>query len=333
MRKRPLTLIALSAGALGVALGFFALPQQYGDSLSSLPSLQSVSVSARSYEGEQQPAVSATLSDEESVLSPRSGRITSLDCHEGKTWKSGESYFAIDGDPVIALHADAPFWRDMTIGTRGSDVAGLQQALSDLGYSVQNTDVYDQQTHNALAELVSEQGGKAEREFNVENFVWLSGEETVVADCVAHLGQDVTADSEIISGGGALVSLDVDEIEKDSPPRVLIAGDEVLALGDSTTVTDSDFLQAFSDSRLFAQWEDDPSTPLTVKSKYSEPIEVLAIPPAAIISTQGTSDACVATSSGGVWVTLIASELGQTLVRGDLPDTVLTGDIKDISCT
>lgn len=55
------------------------------------------------------------------------------EAHEGMR-NQGEILYVVNDVPVRAVQADLPFWRDISYGTHGDDVAALQQALIDLGY-------------------------------------------------------------------------------------------------------------------------------------------------------------------------------------------------------
>ena len=46
----------------------------------------------------------------------------------------GDELFAVDGTAVRVVLGDTPFWRDLTSGVSGPDVAQLQRALVTLGY-------------------------------------------------------------------------------------------------------------------------------------------------------------------------------------------------------
>ena len=66
------------------------------------------------------------------LASGGSGRITKEDV--GQYVVEGVPFIEVDGAPVVPLIGDRPMWRDLTTGSRGSDVLQLEQALQRLGY-------------------------------------------------------------------------------------------------------------------------------------------------------------------------------------------------------
>lgn len=74
--------------------------------------------------------------------SPTSGGVTGVGVAEVVTWvaaagstlSSGDVIFRVNNVPVILLEGDAVLWRDLEVGSTGTDVAALESALASLGY-------------------------------------------------------------------------------------------------------------------------------------------------------------------------------------------------------
>ena len=79
--------------------------------------------------------LNGTLSYGASIALPgRGGTITRLPT-AGDVIGVGQAIYEVDGRPVIAMHGDRPFWRDLGVGVdKGPDVRQLEQALADLGF-------------------------------------------------------------------------------------------------------------------------------------------------------------------------------------------------------
>jgi peptidoglycan hydrolase-like protein with peptidoglycan-binding domain len=61
--------------------------------------------------------------------------ITSVDAAAGSTVQNGDVLLTVSDQPMFVLRGAVPAWRDLTPGESGSDVAELQAALGELGYS------------------------------------------------------------------------------------------------------------------------------------------------------------------------------------------------------
>jgi peptidoglycan hydrolase-like protein with peptidoglycan-binding domain len=60
------------------------------------------------------------------------GTVTSVSA--GEVVDVGDVLYAVDTVPVRVVAGETPFWRDLSSGVDGADVAQLQEALADLGY-------------------------------------------------------------------------------------------------------------------------------------------------------------------------------------------------------
>lgn len=69
----------------------------------------------------------------EPVMSGGGGRLTALLASDAIVG-NGSLLGALDGEPMIALQGEHPYWRDMSIGARGADVAQLNHQLLALGH-------------------------------------------------------------------------------------------------------------------------------------------------------------------------------------------------------
>lgn len=332
MAMRSLALIGLACLAVGAGVGAFVFPQQLGQSLEPLPQVQEVSVSTRLFEGDQQLRMTPTVSASQSLVSPANGRVTKLECSAGEQWKTGDALFHVDGQPVVGLHTTEPYWRDLEIGAKGSDVKQLQQALTELKYNVSESGTFDRSTSAAVSKLLQDHGGKATKTFSLSSFLWLPNPSQTISACNITVGQTISAETEVAIAGGTLESIAVELPTDTEFARLVHMGDMSIALPESGAITDGSFLQAVAQSPQFSQWQEDPARPVTLTSTYDQAIDVSVIPPAAVIGTSGTDQACVATPAGNRWVTVVGSELGQTFVQGDLPATVTVGNPEGVAC-
>ena len=82
-----------------------------------------------------------------------SGRLSSVDLEEGDRIEANSKLFSLDGRPSVAVNGDFSFYRDLGVGSQGSDVEQLEIILSEGGYEVGTVDqFFDEETRKGLAE-------------------------------------------------------------------------------------------------------------------------------------------------------------------------------------
>lgn len=86
------------------------------------------------------------------------GRVTDVAVVAGDVVEPGAVLLAIDGRPVVAVAAEMPFWRDLSMGAAGSDVRQLQAVLSQAGHDVEESGTFDEATGRALQAWQAEHG-------------------------------------------------------------------------------------------------------------------------------------------------------------------------------
>lgn len=76
----------------------------------------------------------------------------------GATISFGSLIGEVSGRPVFAWPSIVPLYRDLTVGSRGSDVRAVQQALADIGYRVDVDGVFGNGTLDVLTALYRDAG-------------------------------------------------------------------------------------------------------------------------------------------------------------------------------
>ncbi len=89
------------------------------------------------------------------IRSPASGIITDVVSASG-IFHGGDVVLRINERPMVVIPGSVPAFREMTVGTRGRDVAALQAYLAELGYEVD--DVVDAYTPVTAAAVRAWQG-------------------------------------------------------------------------------------------------------------------------------------------------------------------------------
>lgn len=258
-----------------------------------------------------------------------SGVVTETNCTEGAVLESGESLATIDGQIVIALATDVPFYRTLSVGDTGADVTSLKRELNRIGYLPKSALVlekFDSATVQALKELYASasstkssqtadhasntDGAKSSTvssvrltRFEPENYTWLPSVEVHIAECTAELGKQFQ------SGDFAQVEYSNPQVSA-RIPAVAVAGDRTLSLDGLVLAADEDGIVASKDAEALldspsyagallakeqggsAPSAGDTGDPLQLQGQYSltSPITVYSIPPVSIVPASAEAE-------------------------------------------
>ncbi|MEU3553481.1 peptidoglycan-binding protein [Streptomyces fragilis] len=134
---------AVLVSGVGLAAGQMikSPAQAAADSLPPPPSVLTAPVERRVLE--DSVTVRGTVTAAQTVdVAPTSGApeggapvVTKLPVGAGQRLRAGQLLVEVSGRPVFALRGDLPMFRDLKPGAEGDDVAQLQRALGDVGYS------------------------------------------------------------------------------------------------------------------------------------------------------------------------------------------------------
>lgn len=95
-------------------------------------------------------------SQQTQIMPPRvsvgSPRVVTSIARRGRL-RTGELLGTVSGVPILAFLTTIPFYRDLSLGDRGPDVAALERSLVDAGVLSSSTDVFNAQTASALDKL------------------------------------------------------------------------------------------------------------------------------------------------------------------------------------
>ncbi|QIK63405.1 hypothetical protein G7068_09485 [Leucobacter viscericola] len=119
----------------------------------------------------------------------------------GSVVSTGQVIGEVSNRPVIAIPGEVPLFRNLVVGTRGEDVAGLQRMLIGLGYyGVDDSGEMGSGTLNAMARLYQEQGyqlpfvGDGVRGVNWRELLRLP-KPTMTVVSVAQVGEKLNGDT------------------------------------------------------------------------------------------------------------------------------------------
>lgn len=251
-----------------------------------------------------------------------SGRVTGMSVSGGDTLNSNQRLMTLDGRPVVAVMGVAPFWRDLSSGARGDDVAALQMFLADLDLLAFEPDGrFGSLTEQALETWQEEHGMRD------PDGVLKMGD-TVVGEWPARIGQVQVEEGDFISAGDEIATLTSDsaavslELLPSERLQVVEGSDvriEVAATGQRATGVVSEVSLEAIDSQggllypAVVEVTDTLEVPegtqvrLTIVVQQAE--DVVAVPIAAVVSdSDGGPVVRVANPDGGIETVLV--ELG-----------------------
>jgi hypothetical protein len=282
-----------------------------------------MAIAESSYSDERQVTLGLALSSPKPLVSPRSGILTSYACNPGAEISSGMVLAALDERPIIVLRTKSPLWRSLVGGEQGADVSGLQEALANLGYTVDATGVFDWQTRVATQEFYADRGMRSDA-LNFESVVWIANDSVIAESCPATIGAPTAAGAPLVALRNEITSVRVAPMPKD-----LVAGDRQLTVGE-TTLTLDDTGTASPDSGDYAKLAGEPSVieflstegdrVLTGMLTLADPARVLTVPPSSVFGAGGNQ--CISDGDDDYRISIVASRLGSTLVELKDPSTV-----------
>jgi hypothetical protein len=262
-----------------------------------------------------------------------SGVVTSSACVPGQSLSSGKVAFSVDGNAVIAMSADVPFYRDLRWGDAGSDVDSLRRALAALGYSVGASGAFSKDVFEALSAIQDSEGmAFDDGQFHLTDFLWVPPGAAPVESCDAKIGQSYGPGDTFATTARRLTALSLVDDKTELPliageRRLQVVGVEVV-MPTSGVLTDPGALAqivASSDAQTeLARSEDSGSASISGKTELIAPLRVASVPATSVFGVQG-GRGCVASKDKTYPVTVVGVSLGMSQVTfdGDPPTEIL----------
>ena len=314
---------ALASGAF--VAGLLAASAPRDAALDHASETWTVPTSTVFLEDERQVAAKPVVDPGVALTSDASGRVTRWECREGGVISSGTVPLVVDDGPVVALATEVPLWRDLALGADGEDVRALQAELERLGFADSSTGTYDEATDSAVDALLGSVGASPEPGAAwTESVLWLPGPEVTLETCDVALGEHLAPGDRVATTVGSLTRLLL------APPdaRDLVAGERSVSYAGVTAeadppdasgtvvIDDAAVLEAVRGGPDLAAWQDGAEFSVPLQYVLRNPVEAIAVPPAALFALDGVSG-CVRSGGADRQVTVLASRLGQTMIVPD----------------
>ncbi|PZE86313.1 hypothetical protein DEI91_04235 [Curtobacterium sp. MCBD17_032] len=314
------SLLVAAAAAVGAVV---ALPTDPPAALETATPAETVTVTNRTDADEHQVQLALDTGAPRSVVTSRTGIVTSSSCSTGGFLRSGSEVARVDDVPVIALASGTPLFRDLRVDDRGADVRGLQQELARLGSTIAVDGIVGPGTLRAARSfLLSHDVPRAAvPDDTIERsvFAWIPAAEATVRTCTAVVGAPVDADGTLVELPAELRGARIEQLptETVAGAREISVGQLRAAVDDNGVVADPDALAQIGAlpeyAATVASADGVPTLPATWS--LAEPLEVAVVPPSALWDVRD-HHACVQPVTGDpLPVEVVGSELGQSFVR------------------
>ncbi|HEY7583066.1 MAG TPA: peptidoglycan-binding domain-containing protein [Acidimicrobiia bacterium] len=318
-----LVIAALLGVSIGSALTFWWGLSDAPPEVTPPPAVTAVPVVIESYDGTRPATATVGLAPAETLEAPTDGRITASSCEPGRRLASGEPLVSVDGQPIVALATEVPMWRDLSRGTKGADVQALQSELERLGFELTVTGSFDSETQAAVRAFNSAVGRGEATDIPVNSLIWLPSPSWDIETCETRVGDYVTATSVLAAGP---LAIDTFQLEAELPDALLGRSWTFRAFGKAIDLdadlqpSDERATQTVSDV-IEASGSADSTATLDGTTSLTEPIEVVIVPPAAVIigSEGGSSCLRLAESGETIEVAVVDSALGRTMLIPSVP--------------
>lgn len=333
--KRALSVIVSFALGCGVVVGavvaYDMLPGPSG-ALAEVPSETRYPVTMTDFRDQRALTLSPTFSSGTTLRAIANGTVTATACTPGRPLAPGKAAFWVDDQPIIALAADTPFFRDLSWGDTGRDVDALRASLAALDFDVAPTGAFSRDVSRALSTLQHrEKMTHTDGDFVLADVLWMPNPAPVVATCDVQVGQAFTSGSAAATTVVTLTSLTV----SGQAAGALVPGERTVhvlgvdaTIPESGVLTDAEMLARIASSSEGRQQLTGTKTGdaamVSGTSALATPLRVAPVPVSSVIGETG-SRACVADDHAEYPVTVVGASLGMSLVTFDAatPTSVL----------
>ncbi len=330
-----LAMLTLVAG--GATAGILLTPEPTPEILAAPEDFVDLEVTQVDFNDEQMVVVEPVSGESVVLSSIANGTITSSSCVRDAQFSSGSALFRVDDAPVIGLATSTPLYRDLWGGERGSDVAALNAELARLGYESGGSDTYTVETARGVRDLVASAAGYRPDGFLLlTDLVWMAQQTVVTEDCAIQVGEFFSG-GEVASSVGGLSSARVPILPPNATPgeRVVMIADARYPIDDNGIIS-AEGVAALSETEEYMNWaRTEGAFDLKLPWQLKETLDASLVPPASLYGIQG-GRGCVRTESGGLWATILGSQLGRSYVVFDAgvapPSRVVTTPAPGETC-
>lgn len=130
------------------------------------------------------------------------GVVTSVPSPENSEFDQGDVVYTVGATPVILVEGNMPFWRDLSAGARGPDVAQVQRMLIDAGSDLHADGNWGSSTTAAVRAWQQQSGHPVTGTFNLGELI-----ATPVVPVPLTIDHQVARAGALLAGGEEIVSI------------------------------------------------------------------------------------------------------------------------------
>ncbi len=297
---------------VGAALGVALVRARTPDEVAPATAVELVPVTVEPFDDSRDVELTVTVPQPVAVPAPADGIVTSWSCVPGQLASSGTQVATIGNLPVVGLHTESPMWRDVKVGSSGSDVSQISTELHRLGLLDSPVETANAKLIAALAQLAGLP--KDTTTIPVGTFFWLSQPSVAWSACDVAVGSRVSLGQQL----GSLVSQPT-ALTLKAAPSSPVAGERILTIDEASapitdlSLTDPTALTAMALTPTYQLWQSTAGVvPLRGTWRLASPVDGATVPAAAITAGMGID--CVHDETASYPVTVVSSSLGYAQV-------------------
>ncbi|MFT4050727.1 MAG: peptidoglycan-binding domain-containing protein [Microbacterium sp.] len=236
-----------AAWVAAIAIAVVAFPLSRDAERLSIEPVDPVLVSVGSRETDLPRAVivSVVRSKAPEVRVASEGLVTQVYLRAGDTIQNGKPIIAVNGTDVLAQVTERPFWRDLTSGDKGQDVADLSEYLVSLGLlnSASSGDTFGPSTYDAVTELQRILGVYRDGVFRRSYVAFVPGDQ--VSEVIVRPGDFIDSQTSVATLASSITQITmrgqegIDLSEVADSPIVMQRGEVEIELPSSTVPAES----------------------------------------------------------------------------------------------
>lgn len=322
-----------------VAVGFWSVGQEAEDRAVRQPLPATIPVGERSTDYAQQATLNVTLAEPVPAVTTAVGRVTEVFVADGIEIQNGAVLLAVDGVSRRAYTLSVPFFRDLSVGDQGADVAQLDQYLVGLGYDTGAGDRtrFGPMLERAVKRFQTDIGASTDGVFRQDYVVFVPAGVEGIGDVEVRTGDFASGDLVVFSSAPAATGATIVGVGE----RSITGGDQPgpwrITVGDRVAEVDSLTIDAPTAQRLWRSLGPVPAVSdagglraqLDATVSLATPLLLADVPAGAVYSSAtGTTCVFVVHPSGSTNPSrTVATPVQVSVLPGDLTAIGVQADL------
>ncbi len=155
--------------------------------------------------------IGLTWREGQSLRTGTAGLVTRLSIESGDSVSSGVAFMSINGQEVVAISSDEPFYRSLSVGAKGADVAQLHAVLrstGDMDGETSDDQVFGPLLAAAVTRFNARHFATKSALFDHTKIVWIESGQFLVESLLVRAGDELLVGGEIATSPPELRAVD-----------------------------------------------------------------------------------------------------------------------------